>query len=769
MPVTGATTRNDYVATSGQNVFNYTFQILLRSDLKVLKNGVALTLNNDYTVAIIGQSGGFVTLSAPASAGDTVNLFLAMPIDRTTEYQNAGDFLASDVNGDFDKGYIAMNQLQTDIARSMGLKDYDPSVDMTLPVASSRANKFLKFNSQGRPVVDIGIPINNFTDSDNVTYTPAGTWAVATNVQEKLRETVSVKDFGAVGDGVTDDSSAIQAAIDSALSVLFPPATYLCSNVNVPSNRTLIGEGATLFTNGTSAILSAIGVLGTLTLLTSDANSGDEFFSTTSASGFVEGGGYWLQAEDEPLDIPGNKSGEVGTVSSVSGLNINVESVVSGSYLTSDTAYAAPITFVENVTIKGLTFINGTYRDAPTSATNSLVQCVFTKNVKVINCSFNENNSAGIKFYNAIDCVVKSNSFYRMRDDTPNGIFGYGVSIINACSTITVSGNSFRKCRHGVTTGNVSSGVTPDYGVSRAITMSANTASGCSQAAYDTHEDSDGVVITGNTVDNFSLVGIQTRSINTSITGNTVTNGKGNGIYIRSFATGSVVSGNVVRNVGYVSASSSGYGIRADADSLVITGNHVSYCDHHGIVAQANSNNVVSISNNQSVNNGQTQSASSGLQIDANVNRLSIVGNVFADSQVTKTQDYGIRLASQNISEAIVVSSNLLDGNQTADYSNAGTASPASLGNAGGDVTGHTVRVKTLTGTLAAGASAVVTCTFPYNLSVGADYTTVSTCTGQNVTVVGTITQAAGQVTVKVRNDDASPQEGTINTIVIVD
>ena len=65
------------------------------------------------------------------------------------------------------------------------------------------------------------------------------------DVQTKLRETVSVKDFGAVGDGVTDDTAAIQAAIDSgAGAVSIPAGTYLIgSAISLTRPVKLVGDG----------------------------------------------------------------------------------------------------------------------------------------------------------------------------------------------------------------------------------------------------------------------------------------------------------------------------------------------------------------------------------------------------------------------------------------------------------------------------------------------------------------------------------------------
>lgn len=97
-----------------------------------------------------------------------------------------------------------------------------------------------------------------------VGFIQSGTGAAARTAQEKMRDSVSVKDFGAVGDGITNDTTAIQDAIDSgAKEVFFPQADYLHGNLACDNDyQRFVGHGAKLIrnANGTTITVDARGV-----------------------------------------------------------------------------------------------------------------------------------------------------------------------------------------------------------------------------------------------------------------------------------------------------------------------------------------------------------------------------------------------------------------------------------------------------------------------------------------------------------------------------
>lgn len=99
-----------------------------------------------------------------------------------------------------------------------------------------------------------GRTLNDAVGAESVSFLQAGTGAVARTAQAKMREVVSVKDFGAVGDGVTDDTAAIQAAIDAAISlrkaVYFPRTSLgtlglyrITSALTISAGIRIYGEG----------------------------------------------------------------------------------------------------------------------------------------------------------------------------------------------------------------------------------------------------------------------------------------------------------------------------------------------------------------------------------------------------------------------------------------------------------------------------------------------------------------------------------------------
>lgn len=140
----------------------------------------------------------------------------------------------------------------------------EPTTFKLIWLDSSKNYKFILKDSTGATIWTIDDIVGG-TDSASVTYIPSGTGAVTTNVQSKLRQTVSVKDFGATGNGVADDTAEIQAAIDAVSSagggtVFLPEGTYITSSrIQPKSNVHLVGEGlgTKIICSGYQAILAS--------------------------------------------------------------------------------------------------------------------------------------------------------------------------------------------------------------------------------------------------------------------------------------------------------------------------------------------------------------------------------------------------------------------------------------------------------------------------------------------------------------------------------
>lgn len=110
------------------------------------------------------------------------------------------------------------------------------------------------------PVVD------GIFSSDQLTFLQGGTGAVSRTAQNKMRDVINAKDFGATGAGSVDDTAAIQRAITYATSlgggeVRLTSGVYLNSGLNLPTNVYLTGDdqGSTILqaTAGTTVAVDA--------------------------------------------------------------------------------------------------------------------------------------------------------------------------------------------------------------------------------------------------------------------------------------------------------------------------------------------------------------------------------------------------------------------------------------------------------------------------------------------------------------------------------
>lgn len=318
----------EFVTNGVTTNFPFYFKFLANEDLSVtyvnpLGMVVPLTLGTDYTAnGAKDESGGsIVTTIALAGPGQ---LIVSREMDpyQLTSLRNQGKFLAETHEDVFDRLTMLIQQGFSINSRSLNRpygKDYYDAegrriVNLADPIDDQDATT--KHWSREYLTSLIGAiqgPINNaanvfYKGPDNLDYvvqdmsskTIAAKGAAligykGRTVADRLGDIPSVKDFGVVGDGVTDDAPKIQLAVNAG-DVHFPPGNYLIkSPILVPSNRKISGSGySSKITIATDAVGLSTVWAGTLwfafcnsNIVSSGANSHIEITGL-----FIDGNGH---------------------------------------------------------------------------------------------------------------------------------------------------------------------------------------------------------------------------------------------------------------------------------------------------------------------------------------------------------------------------------------------------------------------------------------------------------------------------------------------
>jgi len=169
------------------------------------------------------------------------------------------------------------------------------------------------FTQAGAPASGTGIIGDWSLDSSNGDYyekTGSTTWTLRGNLKGPAGTGVNlgiynVKDYGALGDGSTIDSTAIQAAIDAAAAatykgmVFFPPGIYVCKNLMLKTGVHIVGSGIE-----TTTLKMPNGSAATDWVFRTHAEGSWPTYPTVSSI---------YNFEIRHLTIDGNKSNQVGT------------------------------------------------------------------------------------------------------------------------------------------------------------------------------------------------------------------------------------------------------------------------------------------------------------------------------------------------------------------------------------------------------------------------------------------------------------------------
>lgn len=397
------------------------------------------------------------------------------------------------------------------------------------------------------PIVDVSEPtlaqqnkrITTETLVGKAPFAQSGTGAIARAVASKLRDVVSVKDFGAVGDGVTNDAAAIQAAVNACAggTIYFPHGTYIvASKVIFISGTHLKGE------SGQSIIKLATQ-------------------NWPAQTGILFGGTLLADIELESLRINGNK-GNIGANRSNLVVFYRCQKIKIKNCIFEDVEGISVLlsTDIDDVKIQDCQFLNcggnpdntDGYRKQAIAFTNSTpYRC---KNAVIEGCYFYRQGLDCISLEDVDNVAVLNNvsvDSYTLIYNNPSPHF---------TTNLVVQGNVVGNCSE-FGAGTAVPPVPFDLPNVKGLVVAGNSVYGCDTAAIGIFPGVRDALVAGNTIVNamqnsnirFCAIEINTSEnvmVNNNVIRDTNTPSKTKfGIVVKTNAVNVFVSNNTIQNV----------------------------------------------------------------------------------------------------------------------------------------------------------------------------------------------------------------------------
>lgn len=211
MTLESTVNRNRYIGNGVTAQFPFTFKVWKVDQVAVyVGDGTTESEVSSACSIAITSTGGTVTFALPPAAGTIVVIRRGMPYVQEDDYRNGARFDGEEVEDRLDMDCAERQDLRTDIQRCVKVPE----------TSSLDADAFQQDMLQALQYMQSA---GDVTGSALVKASGSSAYRA---LASRFFDILNVKDFGAVGDGATDDTAAVQAALDCGLSVYFPQGLY---------------------------------------------------------------------------------------------------------------------------------------------------------------------------------------------------------------------------------------------------------------------------------------------------------------------------------------------------------------------------------------------------------------------------------------------------------------------------------------------------------------------------------------------------------------